>query len=60
MPKAFIPGSKSSSRLRNVTIFKKVLREKAKQVADAAFIPGVLQNTSTVNPQKNAHNINSF
>jgi hypothetical protein len=59
-PSARIPGSKSSSTSRNVTNRNSEVLKNAKQVNEAAFIPGVLQNISTTTPKKNPHRTNSL
>lgn len=45
---------------RGVNNRRNVERTKAKNTVAAAFIPGVLENISMINPKKKAHNINSF
>ena len=55
-----ILGRKPSSKSRRVTRRNSEFLKKAKHVAAAAFIPGVLPNISTVKPKAKDHSINSL
>ena len=60
IPILSVPGRKPSSTSRNVTNLNIGIRKKARQVAAAAFMPGVFPNVSTASPKANDQSINSF
>jgi len=54
------PGEILSEVSFDINKLKKKGRVKAKSTVAIAFIPGVLEKTSTNNPRKKPHNINPF